>query len=35
MTTKKAKPEVTAEEAPAEVKKPVRRTRVMKSAPAA
>lgn len=35
MTTKKAKPEVTAEEAPAEVKKPVRRTRVKKTAPAA
>ena len=34
MTTKKAKPEVTTEEAPAEVKKPVRRTRVKKTAPA-
>lgn len=33
MTTKKAKPEVTTEEAPAEVKKPVRRTRVKKTAP--
>ncbi len=34
MTTKKAKPEVTPEETPAEVKKPVRRTRVKKAAPA-
>ena len=33
MTTKKAKPEVTTEEAPAEVKKTVRRTRVKKTAP--
>ena len=33
MTTKKAKPEVTTEEAPAEVKKPVRRTRMKKTAP--
>lgn len=33
MTTKKAKPEVTTEEAPAEVKKTVRRTRVKKTVP--
>ena len=34
MTTKKVKPEVTAEEAPEQVKKPVRRTRAKKTAAA-